>query len=108
MSALAGTAGPGFDAVRARVRRRHAVVTLSLGAALLVVVAVGLSVGDYPLSPAQIWRTLWGGGEPVEAYVLLQVRAPRVVMGALVGASLGVAGALLQTLLRNPLARPHQ
>ena len=111
MSAPAGLArptlaGPGVRAVRARVRRRRMIVIASLSLALLVVVGLGLSLGDYPLSPAQLWRTLWGSGERVEAYVLFQVRAPRVVMGILVGACLGTAGALLQTILRNPLASP--
>lgn len=92
--------------VRGRVRRRRVVAIAGVSAALLVVVVLGLSLGDYPLSPVQLWRTLWGGGERVEAYVLFQVRAPRVVMGVLVGVCLGTAGALLQTLLRNPLASP--
>ena len=92
--------------VRGRVRRRRVIAVAGLTAALVLVVVLGLSLGDYPLSPVQLWRTLWGGGERVEAYVLFQVRAPRVVMGVLVGACLGTAGALLQTLLRNPLASP--
>lgn len=96
----------GVTAVRARVRRRHRAVVAALAVALVVAVLVGLSLGDYPLSPEQLWRTLWGGGEKIESYVLFQVRAPRVLMGVLVGACLGVAGALLQTLLRNPLASP--
>ncbi|GAA2070619.1 FecCD family ABC transporter permease [Microbacterium hatanonis] len=92
--------------VRGRVRRRRVIAVAGVTAALVLVVVLGLSLGDYPLSPVQLWRTLWGGGERVEAYVLFQVRAPRVVMGVLVGACLGTAGALLQTLLRNPLASP--
>jgi iron complex transport system permease protein len=106
VSALLSDAGPGHAVVRSHVRRRRWIVTASLGIALIVVVMVGLSVGDYPLTPDQLWRTLWGGGERVESYVLFQVRAPRVLMGALVGACLAVAGALLQTLLRNSLASP--
>lgn len=106
MTALAEQSAPGVAEVRARVRRRRLAVSGSLAAALAVVVVVGLSVGDYPLSLEQLWRTLWGGGEKAEAYVLFQVRAPRVLMGVLVGACLAVAGAVLQTLLRNPLASP--
>jgi iron complex transport system permease protein len=106
VSALISDVGPGLVAVRAHVRHRRWIVTTSLAVALVVVVVVGLSVGDYPLSPDQLWRTLWGGGERVESYVLFQVRAPRVFMGALVGACLAIAGALLQTLLRNSLASP--
>ncbi len=92
--------------IRARVRRRRAVV---VGAALLavaIVAVVSLSLGDYPIPPADLWRTLWGGGERAQAYVVFQVRMPRLAMALLVGAALGVAGALLQSLLRNPLAGP--
>lgn len=93
-------------AVRAHVARRRVLVVGVLVAVVLALVLLALSIGDYPLSPARIWTTLWGGGERVESYVLFQVRAPRVVMAVVVGACLGVAGALLQALLRNPLASP--
>ncbi|WP_235007902.1 FecCD family ABC transporter permease [Microbacterium timonense] len=76
--------------------------------ALVVVVAavVSLSIGDYTLTPTDLWRTLAGGGSRVEEYVVFQVRAPRMAMALLVGACLGVAGALLQSLLSNSLASP--
>lgn len=48
----------------------------------------------------------FGSAEHPGADILLQIRAPRVLLGALVGAGLGTAGALLQALLRNPLADP--
>ena len=92
--------------IRSLVRRRRAVV---IGAVLLAVVAVAvvsLSVGDYPIAPADLWRTLWGGGDRAQSYVVFQVRLPRLTMALLVGAALGAAGALLQSLLRNPLAGP--
>ncbi|MBU4466406.1 MAG: iron ABC transporter permease [Actinobacteria bacterium] len=94
------------EGVRTRVRRRRTLVISALLLIVLAVTVVALSVGDYPLSPAQLWRALWGGGSRVEAYVLFQVRAPRVMMAIVVGACLGAAGALLQALLRNPLASP--
>jgi iron complex transport system permease protein len=93
-------------AVVARVGRRRTTVLVSVGAVVLVIALVSLSVGDYPLAPAELWRTLWGGGGRLESYVLFQVRAPRLAMGLLAGACLGVAGALLQGMLRNPLASP--
>jgi len=92
--------------VRARVARRRATVVLAVGGAVLVVSLVTLSVGDYAIAPADLWRTLTGGGSRLESYVVFQVRAPRLVMALLVGACLGIAGALLQSLLRNPLASP--
>ncbi len=94
------------DAVRRRTRRRTLWVLGIVGLVALATAVLSLSIGDYPLSPAQLWRTLWGGGERVEEYVVFQVRMPRLAMAVVVGAALGVAGALLQSLLRNPLASP--
>lgn len=105
MSAVAARPSP-FAAVHARVRRRRILVCSGLALVALAVAVTGLSVGDYPLSLEQVWRTLWGGGERVEQYVLFQARLPRVLMGLVTGACLAVAGALLQSLLRNPLASP--
>lgn len=92
--------------VRSRARRRWLWVT---GISLLVVLAtaaLSMSIGDYPLSLGQVWSTLWGGGSKVESYIVFQVRAPRLAMALLAGAALGMAGAVLQALLRNPLASP--
>lgn len=92
--------------IRLRVRRRQTLVISAVLAATLIVSVVALSVGDYPIAPAELWSTLWGAGDRAQSYVVFQVRAPRLLMGLLVGAALGVAGALLQSLLRNPLASP--
>ncbi|QIG41325.1 iron chelate uptake ABC transporter family permease subunit [Microbacterium sp. 4R-513] len=92
--------------MRSRVSRRRTIVALGVGTLLVVVAAVSLSVGDYALAPADLWRTLWGGGSRIENYVVFDIRAPRVAMALVVGASLGVAGALLQSLLSNSLASP--
>lgn len=93
-------------AVRRAVRRRARIVVVAALVALLVVSGLALMTGDYPLEIGQVWRTLLGGGERVEQYVVLQVRAPRLAMAIVVGGCLGIAGALLQGLLRNPLASP--
>ncbi len=97
---------PSVQDVRARVGRRRGLVVLSVVAAVIAVAAVSLSIGDYAITPGDLWRTLWGGGDRVQSYVVFQVRAPRLAMALLVGAALGAAGAILQSLLRNPLASP--
>ncbi|WP_375384470.1 FecCD family ABC transporter permease [uncultured Microbacterium sp.] len=94
------------DAVRRAVRRRTILVVSLVLVVVVVVTAVALSIGDYMLSPDALWRTLWGGGARIESYVLFQVRAPRVAMALVAGGALGLAGALLQSLLGNPLASP--
>lgn len=93
-------------AIRTRVRRRRALVLAVVFVAVAVVIVASLSIGDYPITPADVWRTLWGGGDRAQTYVVFQVRLPRLLMALLVGAALGAAGALLQSLLRNPLAGP--
>lgn len=92
--------------IRARVRRRRTVVVAAVLVAVVLLGIVSLSIGDYPIAPGDLWNTLWGGGDRLQSYVVFQVRAPRLAMALLVGAALGVAGALLQTLLGNPLASP--
>ncbi|BDY05552.1 iron ABC transporter permease [Ferrimonas sp. YFM] len=67
-----------------------------------------LSRGAVPLSLEQIWQAL--SGDPDSALVrivLLEMRLPRALLAALVGAALSVAGVLTQTLVRNPLADPY-
>ena len=80
---------------------RAAVALLALLPLLLVAVAVGLSMGAGGLSIGAALR----GVEP-DATVLFRLRIPRVVLAAIVGAGLSVAGVALQALLRNPLADP--
>lgn len=98
--------GTGIERVRRHARRRRAFVVSGVLLVVALVAAVTLSVGDYPIAPADLWRTLWGGGERIESYVVFQVRLPRLTMALLVGACLGIAGALLQSLLGNALASP--
>lgn len=86
-------------------RRRMRVVTITLVFAV-VAAGVALSIGDYALSPDRLWQTLTGSGTRIEQYVVFQVRAPRTAMALVTGAALGIAGALLQSYLGNPLASP--
>ena len=65
--------------VRARVSRRRSLVVSAVLAALLLLAMLSLSIGDYPIAPADVWTTLWGGGDRVQSYVIFQVRAPRLV-----------------------------
>ena len=86
-------------------RRRMRVVTITLVFAV-VAAGVALSIGDYALSPDRLSQTLTGSGTRIEQYVVFQVRAPRTAMALVTGAALGIAGALLQSYLGNPLASP--
>ncbi len=93
--------------------RRLTVVSMALGAAALVVALVSLGTGAVRIPPdrvAAVMAASWSGDTQVmasrDALVILNIRMPRLVLGALVGAALSVAGALMQGLFRNPLADP--
>lgn len=92
--------------VRARARRHTTRIVGAVGIVVVLIAIVSLLVGDYALAPDAVGRALTGQGTRVEQYVVTQVRLPRLVMALACGAALGLAGALLQTLLRNPLASP--
>jgi len=76
-----------------------------LGAFLLVALVLAVLAGETALSPAEYGAALLDPASPA-AEILWSIRAPRAAMAALVGAALGLAGAALQGLLRNPLADP--
>ena len=78
-----------------------------LALALLAAVTLGLAVGAVPLSPAEVWRALAGGGDPSASAIVNDLRLPRVALGIIVGAGLAVSGTALQSTLRNPLAEPY-
>ena len=85
---------------------RAAVVSLVGTGLLFLLVAIDLSVGDFPIPVADVVRTLFGGGDAGERFVVMELRLPQTVVAVAVGAALGLAGALTQTLARNPLASP--
>lgn len=76
-----------------------------LFAAILAAIVAAVLMGEVRLSPDQYVSALTAWASP-PAEILWQVRAPRVALAGLVGAALGLSGALLQGLLRNPLADP--
>ena len=86
--------------------RRHPML-LPLLIALTLLAALGsLTLGAVALSPARILAVLTGGGDEVARAILVDLRMPRMLLGLIVGAMLGLAGAALQGYLRNPLAEP--
>lgn len=84
------------------IRSRLTLLLLLAAAAALLMAVV---FGETALSGAQ-WREAFGDVSSGPGEVLWQVRAPRAICALLVGAALGLAGAVMQGLLRNPLADP--
>lgn len=78
---------------------------LTLAAFLALLLA--LSVGSASLSIAQLWAVVQGQGELLASTLIWELRLPRALSAFAVGGLLAVAGALMQVLLRNPLADPY-
>jgi iron complex transport system permease protein len=91
-------------AVRLEVRTllvTAALILVALAAAAVTLIGVGVRL---PL--ADIAEILAGGGRRADRFVLLDLRLPRITLGLLAGAAFGLAGAVFQTLSRNPLGSP--
>ncbi|HEY4133326.1 MAG TPA: iron ABC transporter permease [Gemmatimonadaceae bacterium] len=102
---------------RAEHRRRVALVLAALGVALLALVVVSLCLGRYPVAlhtvASILGAALRGAAASSSAWtdtewiVVTTVRLPRVIVAAIAGAGLGLSGAAVQGLFRNPLAGPQ-
>ena len=95
---------PGGLSVRLDVRAFTVVVLLLLAALTASVVLIG--TGDFPIPAADVLKTLAGNGNAGQEFIVNELRLPRVLVGLLVGASLGLGGALFQSISRNPLGSP--
>ncbi len=85
-------------------RRKLIIIVIPL---LLVIVSFyGLTYGSVPISLRDIWSVFTNGGQPIHEKIIMNLRLPRVLIGILTGACLAVSGALLQGVMRNPLADP--
>lgn len=78
-----------------------------LAALLAAGMLVSVAVGAVPIAPGAVLDALAGRGDSTTRAIVLDLRLPRAVMAALIGAGLAVAGAVFQALLRNPLAEPY-
>lgn len=88
------------------IRTRLAMALGGYGSLALVTCAVAPLVGSTPISLARVFDRSIPFADNVDAQIFFVARMPRVLAGAIVGASLAAAGVVLQALLRNPLATP--
>jgi len=99
-------------AMHGEYRRWPAALVLGAGVLLLALSFIaGSARGAYAISPLQLWNVLLdmlaGSGQPSpEHLVFMNIRLPRLLLGVAAGAALGMSGALMQGLFRNPLADP--
>ena len=92
--------------VSAIIRPRTAIVTVAAGVIALGLAIVSLGIGDFSLTPAQVLQVLLGAGTAREELIVTTLRLPRAALALVVGAALGVSGAIVQTTARNALASP--
>ena len=88
------------------MRRTQWVVPVGLLLVMLLLIAA-VSIGTVVLIPSDVMRSLRGVGDPTLVAIVRDLRAPRAVLAALVGAGLSMSGGALQGTLRNALAEPY-
>jgi iron complex transport system permease protein len=93
---------------RARAARqaRTFAVVLILAVIVFATFCVSLSLGDFKIPVIDVVKTLFGGGDKATEFIVNQLRLPRALTGLMVGAALGLSGAIFQSIARNPLASP--
>jgi iron complex transport system permease protein len=102
----------GYTPAEARVRARGGLTTRGLGlvaatVALAAVTVLSIVVGTKPVPLGTVWDAFFTRGVTSEDIrIILDLRVPRTVLGLAAGIALGLAGALMQALTRNPLADP--
>ena len=86
--------------------RRRIGVTAALAGLVGLLMLISLGIGPVRLSPWVVIEALFGGGSDVAQVIVREIRLPRTILALAIGAILGLSGASLQGLLRNPLASP--
>jgi iron complex transport system permease protein len=86
--------------------RRRASVMAGLVVLVVLLALASLGIGPVRLSPLTVINALFGGGSDVQQVIVREIRLPRTILAVAIGAILGLSGAALQGLLRNPLASP--
>ncbi|MEU6374878.1 iron chelate uptake ABC transporter family permease subunit [Streptomyces sp. NPDC046909] len=100
---LGGIRRPAADRSRASLRSAGLLLGLAL---LAATVALSLAVGTQRIPLDQVWSALFAPSGTENDGIVRELRLPRTLIGIAVGAALGLAGAVMQTLTRNPLADP--
>ena len=86
--------------------QRRIIVTIALTIFVVLMALASLGIGPVRLSPLTVTNALFGGGTDVQQTIVQEIRLPRTILALAIGAILGLSGAALQGLLRNPLASP--
>jgi iron complex transport system permease protein len=94
-------------AQRGRERRRSRSVTAGLVVAVVALMVLSLSYGEFQVSAPDILRSILHQPTPPQVdYIIRELRLPRTLTGTMVGIAFGLSGSIFQQLIRNPLASP--
>lgn len=93
-------------AISLLIHRKSLRIMLILLLACMVVAIVSTGLGEMVINPWDVIRSIFGMGAEDHTMVIQKIRLPRIIVALLVGASLAAAGAILQGIIRNPLASP--
>ncbi|GAB3277487.1 FecCD family ABC transporter permease [Kineosporia babensis] len=89
------------------MRRALTPLTGLLGLGLIVLlVMTSVAIGSRPIPMSDVWQGIWHRDRSTESIIIWELRMPRTLLALTVGAALGIAGAVMQALTRNPLAEP--
>jgi iron complex transport system permease protein len=88
------------------IRRRGRWLVPLLGLVVLLLALVSLSVGPVRMTPAQVMGALVAPADDPRRIIVMEIRLPRLILALAIGAILGLSGAAMQGLMRNPLAAP--
>lgn len=88
------------------VDKKSAIGVLVLSLAALLAMLVSIGVGDMYIAPWDVFNALIGTGLDINQLIITEFRLPRVLVAFIAGASLALSGAILQGIIRNPLASP--
>ncbi|MFD3380971.1 MULTISPECIES: FecCD family ABC transporter permease [unclassified Streptomyces] len=96
--------GPGTETVPGPRRRLLGLVVALV--VLVVLLVLSVMIGSTAIAPSVVWDALFHSSADADEFAIRDFRLPRTIVGLVVGAALGLSGALIQALTRNPLADP--
>ena len=88
------------------LRPTMVLITVALAVLVFVLFCVDITTGDSHIPLGRVLDVLSGGGTRSQRFIILESRMPRAMTAVVVGAALGLAGAITQSILHNPLASP--
>lgn len=86
---------------------RRLAFLLLFSALVFIGFIVSVELGSVPITTAEIYAALFGDGAGTHQQIIMNIRLPRTIVAALVGVNLALSGAILQAIMKNPLADPH-